>query len=131
MTTKSKTVSLDELFRKAPRYQALVEDRDAQFMGPCVVQASGAWTRIGPTWLVPGIGWLVVGPGVANWGTKKGLAELATEVGPSPSWHAVGLIVAPQPNLVFAVTANVLESAAMVEVASLTAEAEVFNAQRS
>lgn len=129
MATKTKTkTTLGDLLAQAPRYQALIEGRGTQYMGPCVVQAPGAWTRVGPTWLVPGVGWLAVGPGVANWGTKKGLAELATEIGPNPTWHAVGLVIVPAPNLVFAITTAVLASPVMSEVAVLASEAEALDA---
>jgi len=122
---KTKTTrTLAELLGQAPRYAALIAAEGTRYMGPCVVQAAGAWTRVGPTWLVPGVGWLVIGPGAANWGTKKGLAELATEPGPAPTWHAAGLAIAPVPNLGFAMTADVLASTVMAEVAALTAEAE-------
>ena len=131
MAKMTKPAILGQLLAGAPRYQALIEKGPARYMGPCVVQAPGAWTRIGPTWLIPGVGWLIIGPGVANWGTQKGLAELATDLGPKPTWHAIGLVIAPAPNLVFAVVEEVLRSSAMEEVAALATDAEEYNATRS
>ena len=131
MPAKTKPAILGQLLDGAPRYRALIEQESSKYMGPCVVQTPGAWTRVGPTWLIPGVGWLVVGPGAANWGTKKGLAELATDVTPSPTWHAIGLAISPDPNLVFAVVEEVLRSPAMTEVAALAVEAEALDASRS
>jgi len=71
---------------------------DALYIGCALAQSDGAWTRQGPTW------WsnaercfITVGVGVANWGTKKGLAELAsaTDGEAKPHYHALGLSMVP------------------------------------
>lgn len=86
------------------RIRAVVERKDATYMGTCIMQAPGAWSRMGPTWCVPGIGWVTYGPGVASWGTTAGLAQLAADHGEcSPTWHATGWSIEPNPNIVFAV----------------------------
>lgn len=73
----------------------------AIYLGPTVVQAQGAWTRCGPTWIVPGIGWVVFGPGVHVWRTTEGLAQLAEDLAVEPTWHAIGVAVAAH-NISFA-----------------------------
>lgn len=93
---------------------------DATYMGVCVVQSPGAWTRCGPTWLDPRIGWVTAGLGVRAWNTTEGLAELATSTAPSPSWHAPGVSVSPEPNLVLFVEAHVLTGKGMAPVVELT-----------
>lgn len=83
--------------------QKAAQNNQLTYLGVTVVQAKAAWTRVGPTWLLPGIGYFVAGPGVADWGTKLGLAELAISTSPTPTFHAEGLSCAPEPNIVFAV----------------------------
>lgn len=87
-----------------PRIKGQLDRADALFMGFCVVQAPGAWTRIGPTWLVPGVGWITDGLGVRRWGTTEGLAQLAGEkaADAQPEWHARGWSIVPTPNVVYA-----------------------------
>lgn len=121
--TTTKTAALRRLLDQAPRITRLLERPDTQYMGACIVQAPGAWTRMGPTWLVPGVGWVVIGPGVANWGTTSGLAQLATDPAAcSPQWHTVGVAICPAPNLVFAATADSLAATQLAEVARLVVE---------
>lgn len=87
----------------APAIAAMLPQ--ARYMGVCVLQAPGGWTRVGPAWILPaGCGWAIYGPGVARWGTSAGLAQLASESSPTPSLHAVGLSVCPDPNIVYALT---------------------------
>lgn len=86
---------------------------DAMYIGCAIAQSDGAWTRQGPTW------WsrsercfITVGLGVANWGTKHGLAELATATdgAATPSYHALGLSIVPAEtgNLILFVPRGVL-----------------------
>lgn len=74
-----------------------------RYMGLCIVQTPGSWTRIGPTWFADGIGWLCAGMGVANWCTSNGLGQLATDKSVRPRFHAGASTWSPLPNLVFAV----------------------------
>jgi len=80
---------------------ALLAREGTIYVGPTIVQAKGAWSRMGPTWLVPGVGWVCYGPGVDKWGTTQGLAELSSADSAKPSMHAVGWSIAPDPNIVF------------------------------
>lgn len=98
----------------APQVAALLPR--SRYMGVCVVQAAGGWTRIGPTWIMPDGLWAVFGPGVARWGTTGGLAQLASEATPTPTLHAVGLAVAQSPNIVYALTDGARASDALAEV---------------
>lgn len=120
---------LREILAQTPRVAALLEMPGTIYLGACIVQAPGAWTRLGPTWLVPGIGTVVIGLGLARWGTSKGLAELATAAGGcKPEWHAVGLAICPAPNLIFAITAESLATAPMAAIAELAAEVDESHA---
>ncbi len=76
---------------------------ESRYLGVCVVQKPGAWTRMGPTWRHPEIGWVCLGPGVHQWNTKLGLAELAASEEVAPSWHATAFSMCEKPNLAFAV----------------------------
>jgi hypothetical protein len=72
----------------------------ATYYGVCLVNGPGGWTRAGPTWQLRTGNWVCVGPGVAKWGTTKGLAELASEAPLATEWHAVAATIAPDPHLV-------------------------------
>lgn len=131
MATKQRSApSAPDLFQEflagAPHYAAQLRGKDAVYMGPCVVQCPGAWSRCGPTWLVPVGGtavWGVVGPGVLRWGTTEGLAQL-TVGGAKPTWHSVGFAWSPLPNLAFAMTAAALQEGPMEAVARLASSAD-------
>jgi hypothetical protein len=122
MTKTTKRTSLRELLEATPRIAARL--REAEYLGACIVQAPGAWARMGPTWLHPRLGWIVAGPGIDTWGTTRGLAELASSDTASPTWHAVGIAVAPTPNLVFGVSTVSLAAPYAAEVRALAAEAD-------
>lgn len=100
-------LTLNFLLEQAPRVAEQI--RNAQYMGVCVVQAPGAWTRVGPTWLTESGIWYTVGAGVNSWGTTQGLAELATSTAPKPTWHAVGISASPNPNIVYACSRDVVQ----------------------
>lgn len=112
-----KTVA--DYLKQLPSVKRIVELAETTYMGPCVVQSPGAWTRVGPTWHHPTFGWITVGPGTKRWGTTEGLAELATQVTANPGWHAEGVAVSPAPNLVFAITEDALTSEHMARVKEL------------
>ena len=92
------------------RARALIKTPGTIYLGPCVVQSPGAWTRVGPTWIIPGVGWLSIGPGAREWGTKEGLAELASRATANPSWHAEGVSITKDPTVAFACTEQALSS---------------------
>lgn len=129
MATTTKTVrksdTLASLLEQAPRIARLLETPGTIYFGVCIVQAPGAWSRVGPTWRVPGVGVVVIGPGIARWGTTAGLAQLAGAgvATAKPEWHAVGLAIC-EPNLMFAVTASALAAPQMAEVTALAAEVD-------
>jgi hypothetical protein len=130
-TTKTKPgIGVRDMLESAPRVAAALSRPGTIYYGACVVQTPGAWTRVGPTWLVPGLGWVTVGLGVRQWGTTAGLAELASQPTAKPTWHARGVSVVPAPNLVFAVTSQALASEYMVDVASMTRDADTLNDPR-
>lgn len=96
-----------------PSVREIIEG--AKYIGCAIVQSDGAWTRQGPTW------WsaqerlfVTLGVGVANWGTTRGIAELASghDAKARPTYHAVGLSVVPVEtgNLVLVVPREVLEA---------------------
>lgn len=101
----------------------------AEYVGCCIVQSPGAWTRLGPTWVHPTHGWITVGVGVRDWGTKEGLGELATSPNPSPEWHAPATAASPAPNAVFFVTAAALEPASRSMIRALLAAANAWMAR--
>jgi len=111
-------------------FQSFVDERalriirEAEYIGPCVVQSPGAWTRVGPTWIHPRHGWITVGLGAAEWGTSAGLAELASASTAKPRWHCSGTSVSPEPNIVFFCTEAALGSELFGEVMELTKQAE-------
>jgi hypothetical protein len=112
MATKPKTTAVESSYLDCADYMsaevlACVREHGI-YLGVCIMQASGAWTRMGPTWHIPAHGWVCVGPGMATWGTTHGLAELATSTAPSPKLHAAACTIAPVPNLIFAVQAAVI-----------------------
>jgi hypothetical protein len=112
---KKTNTKADKSAAITPQIRALLDRDDAIYMGVCLVQARGAWTRCGATWYVPALRiWITYGPGVSSWGTKQGLAQLATDAAAcEPKWHAGGWTVAESPNLVFAVLPESLRSAIM------------------
>jgi len=121
-------VSLSAMIDMAPRVKAALKRPGVIYMGPCVVQAPGAWTRVGPTWLVPNVGWITVGPGARQWGTTQGLAELASEDTAKPTWHSLGISIVPDPHLVFAMQEGGLKSSYMSDVRQLSEEVDVVSA---
>lgn len=121
MAQKSTTVA--SLLEQAPRIARILEMPGVVYLGACIVQAPGAWSRVGPTWRVPNMFTIVIGPGLARWGTTKGLAELAVAAADcKPEWHAMGIAICETPNIVFAITAKALAAKVMSEVATLAAE---------
>jgi len=117
-TTTSKNVSLETLLGR------LASDRkNWEYIGVCLVCGSEGWTRAGPTWIRQNGNYLVVGPGVAVWGTERGLAQLAITKA-KPSWHEVAASIAPIPNIVMLCVAesSVLDNA---DVQRLAKEAEL------
>ena len=124
-------ITVESMLASVPRVKAALNRSGVEYMGPCVVQSPGAWTRVGPTWIVPGIGWVTVGLGVCQWGTTAGLAELASQPTATPKWHALGISISPAPNLVFAVTVQALESPNMADVARFAQEVDVEAGSRS
>ena len=117
--------SLKEVLEDTPHAKNLITSEDATYMGPCIVQAPGAWSRTGPTWLVKNVGWVTYGPGVKRWGTEEGLAELCSSVKPKPELHAEGFDIVPNPNIVFPVSEKALKgNKSLVRVAELTAQAD-------
>lgn len=101
------------------RIAALLRRATTFYMGPCCVNASGGWTRVGPTWDVPGYGWIVWGPGAERWGTTMGLAELAVLGSAKPKWHASAWVSAPKSNAAFHMEELALESSYMIEVRAM------------
>lgn len=94
--------SVDGMLRGAPRVRALLTRAGVSYLGSCVIQDPAGWASIGPAWHVPDVGYVSVGIGIARWGTSNGLSELASEASAKPSLHAVGVVVSPKPNRVFA-----------------------------
>jgi len=114
MATHDSTGFMEALVR-----HALSELSDqALYLGSCIVQAPGAWTRVGPTWLDRERlqAWVVVSIGAARWGTSEGLAQLATSVDCKPQWHAPGTAIVPLPNLAFLIEPHVLQAEHMAPV---------------
>lgn len=107
-----------------PRLAARIADPGATYYGPGAINAPGAWTRVGPVWRLADLTWLVVGPEAIDWGTTRGLAELATASTAKPMWHAAAAALCPTPNVVLCCTAEALATAAMREVRALADAAE-------
>lgn len=84
----------------SPQILGIIE-RHGVYLGVCVLQAPAAWTRVGPTWHIPGHAWICVGPGILGWGTTQGLAELASATTGRSKLHAIAAGVCPQPNILF------------------------------
>lgn len=103
---------------------------DTIYLGACVVQGPGSWTRIGPTWVVPGVGWITAGAGVAKWGTQAGLAQLAgpTAVDAAPQLHALGWSIMERPNVVFAMDDAAVAASYMKETRVLTGVYDAWEA---
>lgn len=98
----AKTTTKKELVCNPPaRLVATLRDPRTRYLGPVVLQAAGGWTRYGPCWITAQGEWIVWGPGVNHWGTKEGLAELASADTANPTWHASGWAMAPDPNIAF------------------------------
>jgi len=100
-------IDIPALLAGVPRIAALIRRNSSDYLGICIVQAPGAWARLGATWATER-GWVVIGPGISSWETTQGLAELAVSTAPRPTWHAVGVAVAPVPNLAFACLTEVV-----------------------
>lgn len=116
-------------FQVPDRIAGLLRTKGTVFLGPTIVQCPGAWTRVGPTWAVPGIGWVVYGPGIFKWGTTSGLAQLCREDTGKTTMHATAWSTVPTPNLGFAVEEGGMRAKAFEEVASATAAAEAWWAE--
>lgn len=109
------------------RLAAILRSPMASYLGPCVVNAKGGWTRIGPTWRVEGHGWVCWGAGVRVWNTTEGLAQLASDPNtPSPTWHAVGWATAEEPNVVFHMEDGAYKSNAMADIRVMTNSVEAW-----
>jgi hypothetical protein len=112
--TKTKTETETEIVCAPPaRLLALIQRPDTEYMGACVVQGSGGWSRLGPTWWTVR-GWVCWGPGLARWQTTEGLAELVSQTSATPKYHANGWTCAPLPNMVFYVEDHVIDHLAPV-----------------
>lgn len=107
------------------RWQEILKKSD--YMGVMVLQAPGAWTRVGPTWKMSDGCWVTVGPGVHSWNTAEGLAQLAVDPTVKPKWHAIGGSPCDLPNLLFMVADAVVE--AHNDINTLAAEAEKWMAE--
>lgn len=100
-----------------PVMELLVMSSEALYLGPCIMQAPGGWTRAGPTWYVRGDRlWICYGPGVASWGTTRGIAQLASADDCKPSWHDTGWVTAPDPNIVLPMLTIAIEASYMQPV---------------
>lgn len=102
------------------RWQTIL--KKSEYVGVMILQATGAWTRVGPTWRLPDRGWVTVGPGVHSWNTAEGLAQLAVDPTVRPKWHAIGGSPCDLPNLLFMVVDAVVE--AHDDIKTLAADAE-------
>ena len=105
------------------RLLTAIKSTQSTYWGVCVMQAPGGWTRVGPTWHIRDHGWVTVGPGAGQWGTKSGLAELASAATATPKMHASGAVLSPQPNLVIPCTP---EAVAHLKLSELESEAEAI-----
>lgn len=117
MATKEKKVasSLNLVkMAKVAIQQSKIGSGDPIYLGVLVVQAPGAWSRVGPTWIVPGVGHLVFGPGLRTWGTSEGLAQLACDTKTQPQWHAIG-VSTTDPDITFYMFDEVVEAHAPVK----------------
>lgn len=122
--TTARPTTLARTLGECPRAARVLRDGRTEYLGVTIAQAPRAWSRMGPTWCdVRGRYW-VLGPGVADWGTSQGLAELSVSTAPAAKWHAVGLVCCPSDTLLFAVEAEVV--AARPQIAGLAAEAEAW-----
>lgn len=106
--------------------------KDGKYLGVCVLNAPGGWTRCGPAWRMPesspvGSGFVIMGVGVQSWGTNEGLAQLAVGVGNNiakPNWHAAGLSLSDTAYLCLAVLpGSAAESADTKMLATVAEEA--------
>lgn len=111
------------------RIALCLRDPATRYMGTCVIQAPGAWTRVGPCWVVPGVGWVCYGPGVERWGTSKGLAQLAVDAACKPSLHATAWTTVPAPNLAFALESAALSAPYFREVKEAATAADEWEAR--
>ncbi len=69
-----------------PWAYASIKGPNSVYLGICATHTTGSWTRAGLTWRV-GDMLIVVGPGVAEWGTTQGLAELCVSRTAKPNYH--------------------------------------------
>lgn len=102
------------------RLMKMLRQKGTVYFGPCVVNAPGAWTRCGPTWKLTSGVFLVVGPGVRNWNTSKGLAQLAVDPSVAPTLHEEGATLVPDPAIMIAVTDAALRGPNATRVCALT-----------
>lgn len=107
MTTKTERTTVGGIVVPS-RIVRVIRMKRSLYIGVCIVQAKGGWSRLGPTWRTA-IGFVVVGRGINSWGTTLGLAQLCVDTSCSPSWHAAAVAVAPEPNLVLAVAPELVE----------------------
>lgn len=98
-TKIQRPLTIDEI---SPRIRAMLTR--AEYIGICAMQAPGAWTRIGATWVTPEGRWINIGQGVGSWGTSRGLGQLASDDDARPEWHAPAVVICPDPNAVFVLT---------------------------
>lgn len=123
MATKTKAPKPPATFTIPARWLPLLRRPTTVYMGPCVLQAPQGWTRCGPMWWTD-IGAIIVGPGVARWGTTLGIAELATRSTPSPTMYAAGWSHCSEPNLSVAVEEEALNCPHMELVKAYAAQAD-------
>lgn len=107
--TKKKDEKLGIIPRISDRCVAMIREPGTRYFGVCILQAPGAWSRLGPTWRTSDNVWICAGPGLGRWNTRRGLAEISQDVTANPEIHATGVAMCPKPNLVFEVSAMSIE----------------------
>ena len=121
MTTKSKnnsitTKSLANILTDTASASRLIRASGTEYLGPCIVQCEGSWTRVGPTWVTQRGIWVVFGPGLSRWGTTEGLAQLSISDAVTPVWHSIGVGIVPTPHICFPVMRTLLSASHMETV---------------
>jgi hypothetical protein len=125
MTTRTKKAKKVAEDGTTPKRIADLLNRDGvTYCGAAAMQAPGGWCRVGPTWHVPNIGWVCNGYGLASWGTKRGLGQIASSNDCSPTWHARAWTIAPAPHLVLPLEPLAFQADYMNEVRDLTRQFE-------